>query len=157
MIFATNGAKVYICETAESEAPTLVEYQALTWVQINEVESLGTFGDTAEEINFTSLSDERVRKVKGARNAGTLELIMGIDYSDTGQIALLAAEKEIHSYPFKVEFNDAPEGGTPSERYFNAKVGSASEQLDTANNVMKLNASLWIDSAIERVNAAEPV
>ena len=87
------------------------------------MESLGTFGDTAEEINFTSIGEERVRKVKGARNSGTLELVMGIDYADAGQIALLAAEKEIHSYAFKVVFNDAPEGGTPSERLLHREGG----------------------------------
>ncbi|WP_237685028.1 hypothetical protein [Szabonella alba] len=51
--------------------------------------------------------------------------------------------------------NDAPPGGTPSERYFVAVVGSASEAYDTANNVIKLNASLWVNSNVVRVNAAE--
>ena len=50
--------------------------------------------------------------------------------------------------------HDAPAGGTPSERYFIAKVGSASEAYDTANAVMKLNASLWVNSNVVRVNAA---
>ena len=84
-----------------------------------------------------------------------MEVVCGIDYSDAGQIAALAAEKTDENYAFKLEFDDAPAGGTPSERYFVAMVGGASEQLDTANNVMKLNLSLWINSNVVRVNAAE--
>jgi len=110
--------------------------------------------DTAEEISFTAIGDSRTRRLKGSRNAGTMEVIMGIDYADAGQIALIAAEKAKENYSFKVEFNDAPVGGTPSERLFVAAVGSASEALDTADNVMKLNASLWVNSNVVRVDAA---
>ena len=53
-----------------------------------------------------------------------------------------------------VEFNDAPAGGTPSERLFIAKVASQSEQYDTANSVMKLNLSLAVNSNVVRVDAA---
>lgn len=86
-----------------------------------------------------------------------MEVVCGLDYSDAGQIALVAAEKEIHDYAFKLVLNDAPAGGTPSERCFIAKVGSAVEALDTANNVMKLNASLWVNSNVVKVNAAPGV
>jgi hypothetical protein len=49
--------------------------------------------------------------------------------------------------------NDAPPAGTPSERLFIAKVMSQSEQYDAANSVMKLNASLGVNSNVVRVNA----
>lgn len=156
MIFASNGAKIHICETAQSSEPTLTEYQALTWVEIKEVETLGTFGDTAEEIAFTALGDARKRRLKGARDAGSLDMTMGADYSDAGQVALIAAEKTIHDYAFKVVFNDAPQGGTPSERYFIAAVASASESVESANSTLMLNCSLWVNSGITRVDAAGP-
>lgn len=156
MIFASNGAKIYICETAQTSEPDLSGYQALTWVEIKEVESLGTFGDTAAEIEFTALTDSRKRRLKGARDAGTLDMTMGADYSDAGQVALVAAEKTIHDYAFKVVFNDAPQGGTPSERYFIAAVASASESVETANSTLMLNCSLWVNSGITRVDAAGP-
>lgn len=156
MIFASNGAKIYICETAQTSEPDLAGYRALTWVEIKEVESLGTFGDTAAEIEFTALTDSRKRRLKGARDAGTLDMTMGADYSDAGQVALVAAEKTIHDYAFKVVFNDAPQGGTPSERYFIAAVASASESVETANSTLMLNCSLWVNSGITRVDAAGP-
>ncbi|GAA5664511.1 hypothetical protein Brsp07_03003 [Brucella sp. NBRC 14130] len=156
-IFATAGAKLFIGTALASKATDFVaaDFTSQAWVQINNCENIGSFGDTAEEIKFNDIGKGRTQKLKGTRDAGSMAIVCGIDYADPGQIALLAAEKSIHDYAFKVEFNDAPEGGTPSQRMFVAKVMSAAEALDEANNVMKLNSSLGINSNIVRVNAAE--
>ncbi|ABN75398.1 hypothetical protein [Cereibacter sphaeroides] len=155
MIFATNGAKCYIGGVIADPGADVTEttFASQTWTEIKEVESIGTFGDTASEITFESVSQSRTKRLKGTRNAGSMDLVCGIDYADAGQLALIAAEKTIHDYAFRIVFNDAPAGGTPSERLFIAKVGSAAEAMDTANAVMKLNASLWINSNIVRINA----
>lgn len=132
----------------------VADFASQTWVEIGEVEALGTVGDTSAEITFDSISANRTRRLKGTRNAGSMEVVCGIDYEDPGQIALIAAEKTIHDYAFRIVMNDAPAGGTPSERLFVAKIGSAAEALETANNVMKLNASLWVNSNVVHVDAA---
>ncbi|MFD1341458.1 hypothetical protein [Litorisediminicola beolgyonensis] len=157
-IYATAGSKLYIGGVLAQQSAdfVLADFSGETWVQINELENLGTLGDTSAEINFTSLSDKRTKRLKGARAAEPMQVIMGIDYADAGQQAVIAAEKEIHDYAFKVEFDDAPAGGTPSERYFIAKVASAYEAYDEANSVMKLNAALWVNSNVVRVDAAAP-
>jgi hypothetical protein len=41
-----------------------------------------------------------------------------------------------------------------SHRYFVASVASVVEALDAANNVMKLQTSLWVNSNIVKVDAA---
>jgi hypothetical protein len=82
-----------------------------------------------------------------------MTVVAAINAADAGQIALIAAEKSDHSFPFKVVFNDAPANGTPSERYFVAYVMSAVEQLDEANNTMVVNTSLEIDGNIVKVSA----
>ncbi|MGR3494083.1 hypothetical protein [Citreimonas sp.] len=155
--FATAGAKIHIGGelAAKSADFAIADFDAVTFTEIKEVESLGSFGDTAQEVAFDSIDSKRTRRLKGTRSAGTMEIVCGIDYADAGQLAAIAAEKTDKNYAFKVVFNDAPTGGTPSERYFIAQVGAASEQLDSANNVMKLNVSLWINSNIVRVAAAE--
>lgn len=157
-IYATNGAKLYIGGALAAKSADFVEadFTSQTWVEIGEVEALGTVGDTSAEITFDSISANRTRRLKGTRNAGSMEVVMGIDYEDPGQIALIAAEKTIHDYAFRIVMNDAPAGGTASERLFVAKVGSAAEALETANNVMKLNASLWVNSNVVHVDAAAP-
>lgn len=154
-IVATAGTKLFIGTVLDPKADDFVaaDFTAQTFVRVNNLEGLGTLGDTSTEITFDDIGKGRTQKLKGTRNAGNQELVIGIDYADAGQIAILAAEKAIHDYAFKLEFNDAPAGGTPSQRLFIAKVMSAAEALDTANNVMKLNVTLGINSNIVHVVA----
>ncbi len=160
-IYATNGAKLYIGAALAAKAADFVQgdFTSQTWVEIGEIEGLGSVGDASAEISFDSVSASRTRRLKGTRNAGAMDVVCGIDYADAGQIALLAAEKTPHDYAFRLVLNDAPPRpgggtGTPSQRLFIAKVGSVVEALDTANNVMKLNAALWVNSNVVKVNAS---
>lgn len=155
-IFTTAGAKLFIGMVLQPKTADFValDFQPQTWIEIAPLEGLGTLGDAAEAVTFTSLSNSRRMKIKGARDAGTVEVVAGLDYSDPGQIALLAAEKSKHNFAFKIVLPDAPEGGTPSERLFIAMVMSATEAYEQADNVMKLNASLGVNSNVVRVNAA---
>lgn len=157
-VFSTAGSKLYI-GTVLTDKPddfTVSDFTSQTWTAINNLENIGSFGDESEEITFNDIARNRVLKVKGTRNAGNMEVVIGVDYSDKGQIALLEAEKDIFDYAFRIVFNDAPEGGTPSERLFIAKVMKASEEAGEANNIAKLNVSLGINSNIVRIKAAKP-
>lgn len=156
MIFATAGAKIFIGTPLPAQtAPFVVgDFAGQSWVEIGWSESIGEFGDESSEITFDSIGEGRTQKLKGVRNAGTMACRFGISSDDAGQIALRAAETEIDDYAFRVDFNDAPLGGTPSSRYFIAKVMTAREVLDTANNVVRLNASLGINSNVVQVQAA---
>lgn len=157
-VFSTAGSKIYIGGARSQQAADFVasDFTSETWVEIGETEALGSFGDTAQEVTIDTINRQRTRRAKGTRSAGTMEITCGLDYSDTGQLAALAAEATSNDYAFKVEFNDAPDGGTPSERLFIAQVGEASETLDTANSITKLNLQLWINSNLVRVAAAGP-
>lgn len=154
-IYATNGSKLYIGAALAAKSADFVEadFTSQTWVEIGEIEALGTLGDAANEISFDSISSSRTRRLKGTRNAGSMEVVAGLDYDDPGQLAVIAAEKTPHDYAFRLVLNDAPPGGTPSERLFVAKVASAAEALDGANSVMKLNMTLWVNSNVVKVDA----
>ncbi|PZU23793.1 MAG: hypothetical protein DI589_05860 [Shinella sp.] len=153
----TAGAKLYIGgpKSQQSDDFVLSDFTGQTWVEIKELEALGSVGDTSEAVNFTAISDARTRVLKGPRSAGVMEVVCGIDPADPGQLAAIAAEKTIHDYAFKIVLNDAPAGGTASERYFIGKVMSQSEQYDQANSVMKLNISIAVNSNLVRVAAAD--
>ena len=159
-LYATAGMRIFIGIVKEQKGEDFVRADfsaaaALTWKEVKNLEAMGSLGDTSEAISFTAIDANRTSVIKGPRSAGTMELVAGIDYADQGQQALLAAEKTIHDYEFRLVLNDAPAGGTPSERYFIAKVMSQSEQYDQANSVMKLNASLGVNSNVVRVAAEE--
>ena len=155
-IFATAGSKLYIGQSLAAKTTdfVLADFNAHSWTEIGWMENIGAFGDESSNVTFDAIGQQRTIKLKGTRNAGDMAAVCGIDYSDEGQIAARAAELTPNNYAFKVEFNDEPTGGTPSERYFIALVMSVREQLDGANNVMKMNMTLGVNSNIVRVNAA---
>lgn len=156
-LFATAGTKVDIGAAPMAFTGTdftASNFAGVSWTEIGGTTNIGSAGDTAELITSNQIGSGRTRKMKGTRNAGTQELVMDLDYADPGQQALMAAEKTSYAYPFRITFNDAPAGGTPSIRYYVALVLSQSEQYDEANSIMKLNATLEIDSNIVKVDAA---
>lgn len=157
MLTATNGAKLYIGGALDNPHADLTEatFSSQTWVEIKHTENLGRAGDSSNEIAVDLIDAARTHRLKGTRNAGSMDVICAFDSGDAGQVALIAAEKTIHDYAFRLVLNDAPAGGgTPSERMFLAAVGSAEEAYDTANNAVKLQASLWVNSNIVRIAAA---
>jgi len=154
--FLTSGAKTYIggVKTPTGEDYIVSDFSGETWVEITGIESMGSLGDTANTTVLQFAGPVRDLTLKGTRSAGSMELVAAIDYADAGQIALIAAEKSNSNFAFKVELNDAPSGGTPSERYFVGLVTSAVETFDGANSVMKMNTSIAIQSNVVRVAAA---
>ncbi|WP_296435586.1 MULTISPECIES: hypothetical protein [unclassified Rhizobium] len=158
-IYSTANSKVFIGTALPPKNADFVaaDFTSITWTEIANLESIGSFGDTSSEITFDDIGKGRTQKLKGTRNAGNMDLVMGIDYQDAGQIAVLAAEKTPNDYAFKIEFNDKPAtGASPknSQRLFIGKVMSAGEALDNANSVMKLTASIGINSNIVKVAAS---
>ncbi len=155
-IFTTAGSKFYIggpLDPNYSEALIESDFTGQVWTEVAPLESIGSFGDTANEVTFTSIGEGRVNKLKGSRDAGVIELVAGLDYGDSGQTAMLAAEATPNSYACRVVFNDAPLGGSPSQRLFVGMVMSAAEQLDGADNVMKVNFRVAVNSNIVRIAA----
>lgn len=110
MLFPSNGSLIEIGTTITVPVTDLTEASFLgqTWTNIGQVENLGTFGDTASEITFDSLTSNRTLRLKGTRNAGSLDMVCGIDSADAGQIALIAAERTNFDYAFRITFPDAP-------------------------------------------------
>jgi hypothetical protein len=149
ILVTTAGSKLHIGSAPMAFTGTdkvLASFSGVDWIEIK--------GHT-ELVSSNQIGISRTRKAKGTRNAGAKTIIMDFDPADPGQIALLAAEKESYSYPFRIILNDAPAGGTPSERYFIAFVMSHEEQLGEANNAVKLVVVLEIDSNIVRVAATD--
>lgn len=148
-IFAASGSKLFIGGVAASRTQVLADYQEDSYVEVGELEDLGEFGDEAEQINFTGLSDGRVQKLKGPRDAGTMPVVVGDDMTDEGQTAMEAAEGQTFDYNFYVQLNDATTlGGEPSKHYFVGKVMSKRRNVGNASNVVRRNFAVGINSAI---------
>jgi hypothetical protein len=160
-VTATAYAKFYVgtiagataTAAATTDAAELTAFEADTYVEVNETADLGEFGDEAEEIKFSSISDARVRKLKGIRDAGNLELTVHRTGSDAGQAALRTAKGDDHQRTFKVVLNDAPPAGTPTTFYFRGLVMGGRTKMGEANNVVDEVFTIAINSAIVEVPA----
>ena len=147
-----SGWKVSIGPTTPAADATA--YAALTYAPFGEIQSIGEFGDEAADVTFTSLSDGRVRHLKGARDAGVLALVCGHDALDAGQIAAKAAEKTNFSYAIKIEAADALDANdTDSVFYFHAQVQSARINPGENDSVVTVTFNLGITTAIIEVPA----
>ncbi|MYZ46466.1 hypothetical protein [Propylenella binzhouense] len=152
MASTTAKSKFYIGTTAA--AANLAAYEADTFVEVKDVEDLGEFGDSAEEITVTTIGDARRRKLKGPRDAGTHDIVVIYDPSDAGAQAMNAAVAADDAYNIKVEMNDKPDAtGTPTTFYFRARVMSYKHSFGSGSDVVKRTYSLSIDSEILEVEA----
>ena len=138
-------------------AAILTDYTSDTFKDIGELEDIGEFGDSAEEITFASISDARMRKAKGVRDAGTIEITVGRDPTDVGQVALRAALASDAPFNFKVELADKPTAGASPKNtvlYFRALVLGAKNVMGGVNDITKQTFSLSITSEVLEVPAS---
>lgn len=155
MATTTNrGAKVYV-GPANNAAKTSGEYAALTWTLVGEVTDIPQFGDNANLVTSEPLAEGRVRKQKGTRNAGSMTLQYDLDPADTGQADLDAAAQADDFHAFRIELDDAGDGSpnSPTTFYFHAFVMGAPVTIGTANNFVRKQATLEIDSDVLQVDA----
>lgn len=155
---AAGGTRFYIGTTLainvnQSEAAVVAEFATDTYTEIAEIENLGEFGDEANVITFASLADTRVRKFKGARDAGTMAVVCGDDPLDLGQDAMILAEGQPNDYNFKVTLNDPITlSGLVSVHYFRGKVLSKRLQVNDVNSIVKRMYNIGVNSAIYASN-----
>ena len=150
-IITASGTTVGISTGAVTSAAsdTLAEFQALTYTDIGLVESLGEFGDDASIVTFAAIGDGRVRKSKGARDAGTMTITCAHDPHDAGQIAVEVAEATNNKYAFRIVLPDAPtDSYTDSRIYFRALVASKRKNIGNNDNVVRNTYNCAIDSQL---------
>ena len=148
-IITASGTQVYIGGAVTSTTDTVAEFAATsTWTLIGLVESVGEFGDESNPVTFQSIGDGRVRKSKGARDAGTLAIVCAHDPLDVGQAAMIAAEATNNPYSFKVVLPDGPSGYSDTILYFRGLVMGKRQNIGNNENVVRRNFNVAIDSEI---------
>jgi len=160
-IQAGAGSKIYIADETTTQT-TAAGYDGLTWTEIEQTEAIGSFGDSTNVVTFTGLGDARVQKLKGSADAGTLNIVMGFKKDAFGsplggQGKLLAAADDTTdtNYNFKIELNDAGTGSpqNPSTRYFAGQVGTFVEGVPGADDIVRVESEVRINTVITRKTA----
>lgn len=147
-------AKLLIGTTVAATDAT--SFAADTYVEVYPVTSGGKLGPKSEELIRKYIGSGDVKRLKSFRDNGSMEITVDHDSADPGQIAVRAAEKIDSEYNFKIQFNNAPAGGTPSVRYFRALVMGAEISIGTATDAVEETYTLGISGAIVDVPAAPP-
>ncbi|WP_219061419.1 phage tail tube protein [Pseudomonas sp. UMAB-08] len=133
-----------------TSAAAITLLSALTYIEIGEMESIGDYGDTINDVTFSALASGRATHLKGLADAGSVELSIGFDAGDAGQLALVAAfqDRSQYDYPIKVEYVDG------LVDYFAAKVMSNKKTGISVEGVVKRTVTLGINSEIYEVPVA---
>ena len=150
-ITTASGTQVFIGPSVtQAEADTLAEFEAMSgWTQIGEIESVGEFGDQANDVTFATLGDGRVRHAKGARDAGTMAIVCGHDPLDVGQAAVEQAEQTKLNFAFKVVLPDQPAAGyTNTVFYLRGLVASRRKNIGSNDNVIRNNYNVLVSSEL---------
>lgn len=155
-IVTASGTRVYIGPAVTAaQSDTLAEFQAISaWVEVGLVESVGEFGDQANDVTFAALGDNRTRHAKGARDAGTMPITVAHDPTDVGQAALAAAEATNDNYAFRITLPDGPVGFSDTEQYFRGLVQSKRKNVGNNDNVIRNTYNIGINSEIFEALAA---
>lgn len=148
-IFTASGTKIFIGPSTATTPADAAAYAALTWTEVGLVETIGEYGDESSAVTFAALGDGRMRKGKGARDAGTLAVTVAHDPTDVGQQALEAAEGTNNNFVFKVVLpNRLTASGTDEINYFKGLVMSKRLNVGGNDNVVRRTFSIAVNSAL---------
>lgn len=144
MLYATAGARLYICNVEGDQAASLDvgPLPVAGWVEIAETEALGLLGfqwemDQADIGGLGATEEESVIvQVKRSRRQQPMQIVMGIDFDDLGQSLLWKAARSLSHYPFRLVLSSGETRG------WWGQVTDIADVFDAANSVMKLQASI---------------
>lgn len=140
MLYPTAGSRLFIADPLTAEP-----------VEIGEVEAIGLLGSqwdvkTADVLEGCDADDHAIEvAVKSVERRPEMQVIMGNDPADPGQLLLWQAVRSLDSFAFRLAL---PDGVT--KREWQALVIGLGEVFDTANSVMKLQVDLKPTSATLR-------
>ncbi len=120
-----RDSKLFICATPQAADLTQTGYEALTWVEINNIVTLPDFGVTDNIVTQDYVNTDVSQKQKGFRMASDTEVVVGRLPSDAGQVALRAAAATRTNYALKLESSDSPNPSTTTNtiRYSRGVIG----------------------------------
>jgi hypothetical protein len=158
-LISSTGTKFYLCETAPTitgvEEDDLDAFDALVWVEVGMVESIGEFGPEGTIGTFMPLGTGVACKYRGTTDNGEVQLSIAKTTTDTGLAALIGRQGNPVEAAFKVELSAV---GTTTEghlipakhqRYvFLGLVKSARITVGTGDDVVKVSVGIPITGDI---------
>jgi hypothetical protein len=139
------GSSIAIA-TGLPSAFTEIGYEAMTWVVIGGLEALDELGDETALISTPLLLTGRVRQLKGATTGSTTSIVLAAEPTDAGQIALIAAAKDMTSAEYSFRVNEPGAASAPETYYSgvftNYKIGKKS-----VSDIQRISANFTLNYA----------
>jgi hypothetical protein len=146
-LFTATGATFEIGPTAADTVDTASEFAALTpYVVVGLIESYGEIGDQSSIVTGAVVGDGRMRKAKGARDAGDFTVTCFHAGTDAGQLALIAGEATYLNYAFRITFPNV--GSTAEKQYFRGLITSKRVNIGANDNLVRDTFTIAVNSPI---------
>jgi hypothetical protein len=111
-------------------------YEALSFTTIGEVTDLGEFGRDYALVTHNPIATRGTVKRKGSYNPGTMDVKLGLDNDDAGQILAKAASLSDNDHSIRVTLQDG------SDYYFQAQVMSFKPNVGSVDNITQASMKL---------------
>lgn len=114
----------------------------ISWTTVGEIENFGEHGMQAQVLTFTNVADAIIQKLKGSKDYGTMNLVLGNVPSDAGQALLATASESQNRYSARILYPLGDGEVTPAAHYLDVLVVSRNFQDGDANAVRKIAVGL---------------
>jgi len=124
-------------------------YSALTFTNIGEVTDLGEFGREYNLITHNPIGSRGTVKLKGSFNEGSINMTLGLDTDDAGQILAKTASQSDNDYSFVITTQNG------DDYYFQAKVMSFKVNVGSVDSVTTATIMLELTTNSAGVGVVE--
>jgi hypothetical protein len=124
-------------------------YEALTFTNIGEITDMGEFGREFNLVTHNPVGSRGTVKLKGSFNEGQMQLQLGLDTDDAGQILAKTASLSDADYSFDVETQNG------DHYYFQAKVMSFKVSIGSVDSVTAATITLELTTTSAGVGIVE--
>jgi hypothetical protein len=132
----TTAGSTIALSAAQPATYDAAGYAALTYTDIGEVSDLGDFSRVYNVVKYNTIANRATTKRKGSFDEGTMQLKVGLDNDDAGQILAKTALDDDADYSFKVTIQDG------TVYYFPAQVTSFPIHLGGVDSITEATITL---------------
>lgn len=116
-------------------------YSALTFTKVGEITDLGEFGREYALVTHNPVGTRGTQKFKGSFNEGTMNLTLGLDTDDAGQVLMKAASLADTPYSFEVTTQNG------DKYYFQAMVMSFKVSVGSVDSITTATCTLELTTS----------
>lgn len=124
-------------------------YGALSYTLVGEVTDLGEFGREFTLVTHNPVGSRGTQKLKASFNEGTINLSLGLDTDDAGQILLKTASIADAAYSFEVTTQNG------DSYYFQAIVMSFKVNVGSVDSITTATTTLELTTSAAGVGIVE--